>query len=442
MTSLRAQLEATLGKGPLLAGFQQLADPFLQRRSKDAAAARLEERVLEGLARLLATSREAGRYLSIRPALLERIADSGPGALAGFADRISETPLEGPPEDLEGFLDELRLLRRDADVHAACLELGGLASFEEASTFLSRVAEEVVRRALAAAQLGLRRAASDTDPDVSIVAMGKLAGRELTYHSDLDLIFLYSGDPERVTTASRVAQRVISYLGTMTGAGVAYAVDARLRPSGRQGALVTSLDAFEKYQIESAATWEHLALMRSRAIAGDVERTQAHLDRVRLGALAASPSPWPEVADMRRRVEHERGAVDSKQVPIKTGSGGLMDIDFLAAGGLLERGRDLEELPWPSVPSMLRAVADGARVAKLCETYAFLRRVEARARWAAGRPVEVIDPRGDAFAELAELCEPRSAPESIRGRIEETRGFVRAAYRSVVERGTIRALEG
>ena len=118
-----------------------------------------------------------------------------------------------------------------------------------------------------------------------------------------------------------------------------------------------------------------------------------------------------------------------------------MDLDFLAAGGLLERGRDLEQLPWPSVPSMLRAVADGPRVAKLCESYALLRRLEARARWAAGRPVEVIDPRADTFAELAELFEPRSSPESIRGRIDETRGFARAAYRSVVTAGTIRALE-
>ena len=84
--------------------------------------------------------------------------------------------------------------------------------------------------------------------------MGKLGGREFTYHSDLDLIFLHGDGVEAVPGASRVAQRLISYVTTMTGAGMAYAVDSRLRPSGKQGMLVTSFDGFIAYQSEAAAT--------------------------------------------------------------------------------------------------------------------------------------------------------------------------------------------
>jgi hypothetical protein len=87
---------------------------------------------------------------------------------------------------------------------------------------LSVLAEAIVRRALAAACASLRAPA----PELAVVAMGKLGGREFTYHSDLDLIFLHGGGVEAVATASRLAQRLISYVTTRTGAGFAYAVDA------------------------------------------------------------------------------------------------------------------------------------------------------------------------------------------------------------------------
>ena len=122
-------------------------------------------------------------------------------------------------------------------------------------------------------------------PSFAVIGMGKLAGMEFTYHSDLDLIFLTEGGAEAVHEASRIGQRLISYLATMTGAGVAYSVDTRLRPSGRQGTLVTTFSAFERYQCERAQTWEHLAMLRARPVAGATESAQATLDRVRESVL-------------------------------------------------------------------------------------------------------------------------------------------------------------
>ena len=99
------------------------------------------------------------------------------------------------------------------------------------------------------------------------------------------------------------AQSVMIDYSTMTGAGVAYPVDTRLRPSGRQGVLVTSFAGFERYQLEQAETWEHMALLRARAIAGHTEAAQEILDRVRADVLGRDLEPWPYIADLRARAE-------------------------------------------------------------------------------------------------------------------------------------------
>ena len=109
------------------------------------------------------------------------------------------------------------------------------------SEYLSIVAEATTRAALALARRELRGADHGA---FAVIGMGKIAGREFTYHSDLDLIFLYGGDTE-IDRASRLGQRLISYLTTMTGAGIAYEVDTRLRPSGQQGMLVASFAGYE-----------------------------------------------------------------------------------------------------------------------------------------------------------------------------------------------------
>ena len=103
--------------------------------------------------------------------------------------------------------------------------------------------------------------------------------------------------------------------------------------------LVTSYDAFERYQSERAEIWEHVAVLRARAIAGDVAAAQRLLDRVRARALERGADPWPFLASLRERVVAERGREFGTQMSIKTGPGGLMDVDFLAGGGLIECGR-------------------------------------------------------------------------------------------------------
>ncbi len=429
------RLHAALADSPLAARLTAAAAPLLERRSGDASVRRLEGPVLTGLARSIASQPELAGFLSHRPELLERIAHANAETLGQRARELAQSALDEPPGDLESELDALRLLRREETAVAVCCDHGGLVAFEHVSAFLSILAEAIAARALRLA----RRGPGLAQHAFAAIGMGKIAGREFTHHSDLDLIFLYEGGPDEVSLASKIGQRLIAYLTTMTGAGVAYAVDTRLRPSGQKGMLVTSFDGFTRYQLETAETWEHLALLRSRPIAGELAIANEVLAGVRHVILRGDREPWPYLADLRARVERERAQEDATRIAFKTGPGGLMDVDFLAGGGLLEQGsREFPE--FPSVAAMLGCSLPEPRTRSLLADYGALRVVEARARWVAGRPVEEIPTEGEALAAIAELSQPGLAPAELLSRVQAARRRIRAAYRAVVAGESIAAL--
>ena len=416
----------------LLSPIERAAGPLLEQRADELTA--LDEEVLRGVARTIAAHPDTGVFLGHRPSLLQHIAAVAHAGLARRGAELDAWHLPDP-DDLEGALDALRLLRREETCVAACLQYGGLADFLQVSEFLSTLAETITRRSLKLAS----RAARGQAFHFAVVGMGKIAGREFTYHSDLDLIFLTEGGPEDIHLASRVGQRLISYLTTMTGAGIAYAVDTRLRPSGGQGMLVTTLAGFERYQCEQAQTWEHVAMLRARPLAGDEEDARRALARVRNRVLEGHPPPWPDLVAIRRRVEEERADTGSGDIHFKTGAGGLMDVDFLAGGGLLETHPD--RLPeHPSVPEMLRAAVSGPGVEQLLEDYALLRRAEAAARWSAGRPVESISTQGEELAVVAELVAPGEGGDALATGLSSAQERIRSAYDAVVAAGSINAL--
>lgn len=433
MSALLARLRESLAGTPLLDRLPHAAEP-LAARNEDAAAALAPEALL-GLARVVASQPEMAGFLSHRKGFVARLVELSPEALERRAEGFAADAEHMLTLDLEDALDALRLRRREEMAFAACLDLGGTVPFETVSSFLSLLAESTLEISLALAR---RETPGESGSAFAVLGMGKLAGRELTYHSDLDLIFLFRGGPDLIGRASRIGQRLISYLTTMTGAGVAYDVDTRLRPSGRQGMLVTSFDAFEAYQLKTAALWEHLAQLRGRVVAGPDE-ARAVLDRVHAHILDTRTPPWSELAPLRDQVEAERAGGGDGVIALKTGAGGLMDVDFLAGGGLLERGT--ERFPGvPSVPAMLRACAGGPRIDALLDDYELLRRVEARMRWIAGRGVEVLaDP---AAAVVAELVTPGEGVDTLRRLIGDARERIRAAFAAVVDAGSLDALDG
>ncbi len=427
MNPLRLALEQAVAKTALAAPLAQRLDALADSRLFEDA--RLPpESALPGLARLLTADREAARTLANRPRLFARLCAQSPEELRARRRALEADALLDRQLPLEHALDALRLLRREETCAVACLDLGGRIDFEEASLSLSQLAESITREALRLARSGREQV------PLVVLGMGKIAGREFTYHSDLDLIFLYGA--VEIDRASRLGQRLIAYLTTMTGAGVAYEVDTRLRPSGQQGMLVASFEGYERYQTRDAATWEHLAMLRARPIAGATLAAAERLRAVRAHVIPHSVAPWKELAELRARVIEERARGDDGATAFKTGTGGLMDVDFLAGGGLLERGaRAFPALP--SVQSMLAAVSGEAAGAEVLADYHWLRRVEACARWVAGRPIERL-PRE--LADVAELALPGQGPEALREQVAAARRRLRAVYERVIAQGSIAAL--
>jgi glutamate-ammonia-ligase adenylyltransferase len=195
---------------------------------------------------------------------------------------------------------------------------------------------------------GVRRKAG-----FGVIAYGKLAGMELSYQSDLDLVFLHdsAGDEQQTDGASpldnnmffaRLVRRLVHFLTTQTSSGALYEVDTRLRPSGRSGLLVSNVGAFERYQIENAWTWEHQALLRSRPVAGSV-KVNREFERVRSNILrnyVDAEKLADEVTTMRARMRAQLDKTSGDGFDLKQGAGGIADLEFLVQYLALKNAND------------------------------------------------------------------------------------------------------
>ena len=181
-----------------------------------------------------------------------------------------------------------------------------------------------------------------SDPGFMIVAYGKLGGLELSYSSDLDLVFIYqypegfSNGEKKITQEEfyiKLAQKFLNVLQDKTALGSLYPIDNRLRPGGNSGLLVHSINQFSKYQHEEAWTWEHQALLRARPIFSNLD-LNAHFDQIRLDVLCLERDPEKlkkDVLSMRERMREnklKKIKLDLKQT-LKQAQGGLVDIEFL-----------------------------------------------------------------------------------------------------------------
>ena len=220
--------------------------------------------------------------------------------------------------------------------------LENLISVDEASASLSHVAAVVVETLLrdVTAELAAQHGAPP-GAGCAVVALGKLGAEEMTFESDLDLLFVADVRGDRELTAgprpleprrfyARAAQRLIAALRSRSSAGPLYEVDLRLRPSGESGPLVTTLTAFREYHDQAAWTWEHMALTRARVLCGDAEVAEAVGARIR-EVLTRARDPEQlrvQAARMRERVAAEYPYDDPFE--LKYVRGGLVDLEFVA----------------------------------------------------------------------------------------------------------------
>ncbi|MBI3786165.1 MAG: bifunctional [glutamate--ammonia ligase]-adenylyl-L-tyrosine phosphorylase/[glutamate--ammonia-ligase] adenylyltransferase [Deltaproteobacteria bacterium] len=355
--------------------------------------------------------------------------------------------LRAGASDFEEALDVLRRFRNQEFLRIGINDLQGLLEPEDVAAQLALLAEACVRCAakLATEEVCARYGWRSLSGRFAVIAMGKLGGGELNYNSDLDLIFVYDegGDESARVMAherfTKIVQRLITILQVNTKEGLAYRIDTRLRPSGRSGPLVTSLDGFQHYHEESAQLWERQALIKARPITGDPELIQAVEDVIETFVYRA-PLTRDDVREIRRlrfRMERELARETQGHVNIKTGRGGLVDVEFVTQ--MLQLRYGTEESSVRSRRTLDALVALGTvgvlpesdqRI--LIDGYQFIRRVEHGLRLAYDRPVEDLE-RGDidvgvVARRMGFAGDAAAAGEALWREFAQRRETIRACY--------------
>lgn len=325
------------------------------RRSAYVALLNENPVVLDRLVSLCETSawlaEEIGRYPLLLDELLDPRLYTAPLTREDMLADLQRRLDSHAATDSEQRIEILAQFQRATLFRIAVADVTGNLPIMKVSDRLTELAEVVLNRALTmawedlAAKHGRPYVRTDQgrrSAGLGVIAYGKFGGMELSYRSDLDLVFLHDGHgAEQVTDGrqpldnsmffARLVRRVVHFLTTRTGSGALYQVDTRLRPSGRSGLLVTSIEAFERYQDENAWTWEHQALLRSRPVAGsatvarEFERIRAETlkNRVRRNRLLS------DVREMRAKMRSQLDRSDTGRFDLKQGEGGIGDIEFL-----------------------------------------------------------------------------------------------------------------
>ncbi len=303
---------------------------------------------LRQLVRLLATSPWAARMITRQPQLLDELI--APQHLmsvpdwAQLAGQLHEE-LDTHAGDTEAQLDALRRFKQVQTLHLLAQDVVGRLTLEALSDHLSYLADTLLNETLTRCWAGLKTRHRDA-PRFAIVGYGKLGGKELGYASDLDLVFLYDDADERAQEIyARLAQRINTWLGTVTSTGILYETDLRLRPDGASGLLVSSIEAFRDYQLHHAWVWEHQALTRARFVCGDAALGAAFeaLRRDVLSVRRDAAKLREEVLAMREKM-HAGHVNDSGLFDLKHDHGGIVDAEFCVQYLVLLHGAAHPEL--------------------------------------------------------------------------------------------------
>ena len=297
--------------------------------------------VLDRLVRTVAQSQWGSNYLLRHPVVLDELLDGEVLKPVDYArwgqelsDRLDQMPrLDGGRlPDVERQMDLAREAHHAQVFRLLVQDLEGRLSIERVSDHLSELADRVLALVIPLVWSQLRNRHT-AEPHFAVIAYGRLGSKELGYASDLDLVFLYDDpDPRAAECYAALAQRLMGWLSSRTAAGLLFEVDLRLRPNGNSGLLVSSLEAFARYQRESAWVWEHQALTRARHCAG-LPSIEPWFENLRRELLARVRGP-AELAELARKILDMRHQVAaghpnrSELFDLKHDRGGLIDVEF------------------------------------------------------------------------------------------------------------------
>ena len=317
---------ATLGR--LLDFFETVA-----RRAAYLALLTEYPHTLERVIKMMSASDWAAKYLTRHPILLDELLDERTLHAEPDWDAFAlecRAQLAAVAGDTERQMDVLRELHHAQMLCLLAQDLEGDLSVERLADHLSKLADILIAATVQAVWETIANRHREV-PLFSVIAYGKLGGKELGYVSDLDVIFLYRDDDQDAPALyAKLAQRFITWMTTHTPAGMLFDIDTALRPDGASGLLVSSLSSFEKYQSGSAWVWEHQALTRARYCAGDAE-IGAAFEAIRETVLRR---PRDE-EELRREVKAMRKKMRDAHpgrgdlFDLKHDAGGMIDIEFI-----------------------------------------------------------------------------------------------------------------
>jgi [glutamine synthetase] adenylyltransferase / [glutamine synthetase]-adenylyl-L-tyrosine phosphorylase len=340
-------------------------------RSSYLALLKEQPAALDRLIDVCAISGFLARQIADFPLLLDELIDAKAfdelPSRAGFSRMLAARTERLSGDDPERQVEALRQFQKVAVFTVALADLTGRLPLMRVSDRLTDIAELIVQCCMDLAWQQMTQTygtpycgdeeATLRPVTVAVAGYGKLGGLELGYASDLDLVFLHDSSGSIQTTQGdrpldngvfflRLGQRIVHLLTMHSAAGRLYEVDMRLRPNGKGGFLMTGLDAFERYQREEAWTWEHQALLRARAVAGDAQLCAAFeaVRRRTLSVAVRRDRLRSDVLEMRLRMRRELSRSGSGQFDIKQDAGGIADIEFLVQYWVLAAAGDHPDL--------------------------------------------------------------------------------------------------
>jgi [glutamine synthetase] adenylyltransferase / [glutamine synthetase]-adenylyl-L-tyrosine phosphorylase len=355
----------------------------------------------ERLCTLLGTGRLVGELMDRIPEFVPRLADDA--LLARIRDLGDATTrligvLDSRPEREAGIGTIRRFVRR-RKLRIAARDILGAAPPQATLNALSDSAD--------AAVAGAFHMISEADDRFGIIAMGRWGGRELSYGSDIDLMYVHG--PKGKERGLHLAVEMGKVLSEPNRHGEAYQIDAGLRPEGRKGPLSRSLASYARYYEEWVEPWELLALVKARPSAGDEELLGEYFEMIEpvVWRKSLSREVVNEIRAIKARVESERiPANEDPDFHLKLGPGGLSDVEFATQFLQLSHGGSIPEIRVPGTFPALQALRDAGLLTSsqfhdLYDAYLFCTRVRLRLHLQSGRPSDSLPMVHDAASRLA-----------------------------------------
>jgi len=333
------------------------------------------------LVKLASASSWIVNYIARFPLLLDELLDPrslyAPLSLGQLREELGRFLERSDVNDMEHLMTAFRQFKQANVLKIAAADIMGAISIMVVSDYLTWLAEALVGAVLREAwRLTEERHGSPPEAEpgeikgFGVIAYGKMGGVELSYASDLDLVFLYGGVEDTALTTganpipcaqfyARVVKRMVTLLTTQLLAGSLYEIDLRLRPSGNSGLLVSSLDAYDTYQMDSAWTWEQQALVRARFIVGDpaVGEGFAAIRRRALIRGRNEDALREEIRSMREKMRENLETKQPRLFDLKQAHGGIADIEFIVQFGVLLGASKHESLlQWTDVIRLLESL--------------------------------------------------------------------------------------